>query len=219
MPTFSSASVIVPSSSSSATALSKSIKDYINSDKYSSKRYVAVSLGSLVAVWTLFFVWPISCVVDVGQIGIANTLGSIERYDPGLHYRNPIMKIEYLNTKTELLEQSNYVPTKEGLTVELDTAVLLRVNPKDVISLYGSVGPKFISKLVEPELSSAVRGLTSEVDAKALYTSGRSELQNRLKEELIEKLSPRGIIVEDVLLKDIVLPADLTSSIEEKALA
>jgi hypothetical protein len=85
--------------------------------------------------------------------------------------------------------------------VELDTAVLLRVNPKDVISLYGSVGPKFISKLVEPELSSAVRGLTSEVDAKALYTSGRSELQNRLKEELIEMLSPRGIYCRGCIIE------------------
>ena len=38
--------------------------------------------------------------------------------------------------------------------------------------------------VVKPELSSAVRGLTSEQEAKALYTSGRSVIQQALREEL-----------------------------------
>ena len=40
--------------------------------------------------------------------------------------------------------------------------------------------------MIQPELRSIVRGLTSEVEAKALYTSGRGELQRRLKEDLSE---------------------------------
>ena len=73
--------------------------------------------------------------------------------------------------------------------------------------------------MIAPEASSAVRGLTSESEAKALYTSGRSEVQNRLKSELSASLGPRGIVVEDVLLKAVVLPEDLSKSIEEKARA
>merc|ERR1712232_371291 len=45
------------------------------------------------------------------------------------------------------------------------------------------------------------------------------ELQNRMKTELTEKLTPRGIVVEDVLLKNVVLPKALSSSIQEKAQA
>merc|ERR1739844_882886 len=60
---------------------------------------------------------------------------------------------------------------------------------------------------------------TSEVDAKALYTSGRMVIQRKLKEELVEVLQPRGILIEDVLLKAIVLPHQLTHSIELKAQA
>ena len=55
--------------------------------------------------------------------------------------------------------------------------------------------------MIKPEISSAVRGLTSEVSAKALYTSGRSLLKDKLLVELKEQLEPRGITVEDVLLK------------------
>merc|ERR1711904_461547 len=53
----------------------------------------------------------------------------------------------------------------------------------------------------------------------ALYTSGRSEIQRKLKAEMIAVLEPRGIVLEDVLLKAIVLPNQLIHSIELKAQA
>jgi regulator of protease activity HflC (stomatin/prohibitin superfamily) len=160
-----------------------------------------------------------SVVIEPGEIGIASTLGTIERYDPGLHFKSPLSTVTRLSTKTELLEQSNFVPTKEGLTVELDTAVLVRLDPDQTLDLYRSVGSDFVRKLVIPEASSSVRGLTSESEAKALYTAGRSELQTQMKDELSTKLGPKGIVVEDVLLKNVVLPKDLSASIQEKARA
>ena len=178
----------------------------------------AVKLGAGLAALAV----AINCliVVDAGTVGIASTFGTLDRYDPGLHLRNPVItKVDVISTKTQLLEQSNYVPTKEGLTVELDTAVLIRMDPDSAVELYRSVGPDFYRKLVAPESSSSVRGLTSESEAKALYTAGRSELQNKMKAELTEKLTPRGLVVEDVLLKNVVLPEALSESIQEKARA
>merc|ERR1712224_482601 len=125
-----------------------------------------------------------------------------------------------MGTKTNLLNQENFVPTKEGLTVELDTSVLYRINPDSAKDIFVRIGKDYENRVVVPEVSSSVRGLTSESDAKALYSgNGRNVIQNKLKEELSEKLEPRGIVVEDVLLKNINLPKELTSSIEEKAKA
>merc|ERR1712093_342617 len=109
--------------------------------------------------------------------------------------------------------------TKEGLTVDLDAALLYRLQPDRVRDIYLSLGEDFVGVVIQPELSSAVRGLTSEADAKALYTSGRGEIQRKLKAEMIAVLEPRGIILEDVLLKAIVLPDQLSHSIELKAQA
>ena len=52
-----------------------------------------------------------------------------------------------------------------------------------------------------------------------LYSSGRTMIQDTRKAELTEKLSSRGIIIEDVLLKDIQLPEQLSKSIELKVQA
>lgn len=159
-------------------------------------------------------------VIDTGEVGIVSQLGSLSTLDPGPHLVLPIISsVSKLSTKTQLLDQSNFVPTKEGLTVELDTAILYRLNPKSAQTLFGSVGRDFATKIVEPEASSAVRGLTSESEAKALYTSGRATIQNNLKEELSSRLGQRGIVVEDVLLKAVELPEELKQSIEQKAKA
>ncbi len=96
---------------------------------------------------------------------------------------------------------------------------MFRIDPSKAAEIYRDVGENYIHTLLEPEAASAVRGLTSESDAKALYSSGRNLIQDSVKAELVTKLEPRGIIVGDVLLKDLVLPSQLTAAIEAKVQA
>ena len=159
--------------------------------------------------------------VEPATVGVVTTFGSVNAntLTSGLHLVNPFARVVAYSTKTQLFEQQNHVPTKEGLTVDLDVALLYHVDETRVREIYLSLGPDYVSVLLMPELSSAVRGLTSEADAKALYTSGRSEMQKKLKAELIVVLEPRGIVLEDVLLKAVTLPKLLSHSIELKAQA
>lgn len=159
-------------------------------------------------------------VVQPGMVGIVVTMGKVQSYSSGLHYRIPFVStLEFLSTKTQLLEEQNIIPTKEGLSVTLDTAILFQLDPTMASHIYSTVGSDYISVVVRPESASAVRGLTSESEAKALYSSGRTVIQDALKEDLKDKLGPRGIIVEDVLLKDIILPDQLSRAIEQKVRA
>merc|ERR1711939_371273 len=139
--------------------------------------------------------------------------------EPGLALRNPISRVQLFSTKTWVSEEENFVPTKEGLTVELDTALLYRIDSASAPQLLQSVGERFADVIIKPEVRSIVRGLTSKSEAKALYTSGRDELQRELKAELADALKTRGIIVEDFLLKAIKLPDQLVRAIELKAQA
>eukprot|EP00286_Rhodomonas_abbreviata_P022902 CAMPEP_0181315086 /NCGR_PEP_ID=MMETSP1101-20121128/15176_1 /TAXON_ID=46948 /ORGANISM="Rhodomonas abbreviata, Strain Caron Lab Isolate" /LENGTH=295 /DNA_ID=CAMNT_0023422247 /DNA_START=171 /DNA_END=1058 /DNA_ORIENTATION=- len=159
--------------------------------------------------------------VPPAHTGVVTTFGSVSTstLEAGLHILNPVSNVVLFSKKTILLEQQNHVPTKEGLTVDLDVAVLFHIIPEKARDIYLSLGEDYEHIVVQPELSSAVRGLTSESEAKALYTEGRSEMQHRLKDELSRALTPRGIVVEDVLLKAVKLPAQLTHSIELKAQA
>jgi len=159
-------------------------------------------------------------VIGPGEVGVVTTLGQVSQIDPGFHVVNPISSIQSFSTKTNLLDQENFVPTKEGLTVELDTSVLYKIDPSSAKDIFVKIGTDFENRVIVPEVSSSVRGLTSESDAKALYSgNGRNAIQGKLKEELTEKLESRGIVIEDVLLKNVKLPKELSSSIEQKAKA
>ena len=58
-----------------------------------------------------------------------------------------------------------------------------------------------------------------ESDAKALYSSGRHEIQDKVRDELDQTLGKQGIIIESVMLKDLALPESLSKAIEQKAQA
>uniref|UniRef100_A0A7S4I7M2 Prohibitin n=2 Tax=Odontella aurita TaxID=265563 RepID=A0A7S4I7M2_9STRA len=167
----------------------------------------------------LFLVGALQCsfVVEPGTVGVVATLGHVHTYEPGLHFRAPyVSNVVHMSVKTQLLEQANVIPTKEGLSVELDTAMLYRIDPSKAGQLYMDVGSDFKTVLIQPEAASVVRGFTSESEAKALYTGGRSAIQDEVLEEVQHRLGPRGIIVEAVLLKDIGLPDQLSKAIEDK---
>merc|ERR1712013_592821 len=82
-----------------------------------------------------------------------------------------------------------------------------------------NVGVDYADVLIQPEAASAIRGLTSESDAKALYSSGRHKIEDGVMVELSQSLGEKGIIVEKVMLKDLKLPESLSASIELKAQA
>jgi regulator of protease activity HflC (stomatin/prohibitin superfamily) len=62
----------------------------------------------------------------------------------------------------------------------------------------------------------AIRAATSSHSANALYTNARELVQDQIQKDLTSQLELRGIIVENVLLRDVQLPAMLKGSIEAK---
>jgi len=96
---------------------------------------------------------------------------------------------------------------------------LFRLDRAKAAEIYRQVGVDYKNLILAPEANSAIRGITAEFDAKDIYSNGRNLMQTQLRDELKTKVESRGIIIEDVLLKDLVLPAELAKAIELKAQA
>ncbi|KAL7553755.1 hypothetical protein ACHAWF_017081 [Thalassiosira exigua] len=174
----------------------------------------------IVTVPFIFLALTGCVVVPPGELAVVVTLGRVDVYEPGPHFRTPFVStVHMMSTKTQLLSERNQIPTKEGLSVSLDVALLYRIDPKMAGELYRNVGTDYEKVLIEPEAASVIRGFTSESDAKALYSSGRHKIQDAVKEELDKTLGEHGIIVENVMLKDLELPESLSRAIELKAQA
>jgi len=70
--------------------------------------------------------------------------------------------------------------------------------------------------VVEPNLRSTIRAVTSQHSANALYTGAREEVAQQITKDLVGQLGARGVEVQSVLLRDIQLPQMLKGSIEAK---
>ena len=102
-------------------------------------------------------------IVAPTTVGVASTFGYVSDavLQPGVHVLNPFSSVTAFSSKTQLFEQANHVPTKEGLTVELDVAVLYHVDIDMVRSIFLMIGENYQNTVIEPEVASAVRGVPS----------------------------------------------------------
>ncbi len=156
--------------------------------------------------------------IPTGNVGVLTLFGRVtgETLPEGIHLVNPLKSVEKLSVQTQSVKESANVPSNEGLILALDTSLLFRLNKDKAAEVYQKVGADYAEKIVEPTLRAAIRASTSAHTANALYTNARELVQQQIQDELTAQLAPRGVIVENVLLRDVQLPAMLKGSIEAK---
>lgn len=159
--------------------------------------------------------------VPPASVGVVSTFGAVSEgvLRSGTHLVNPFASVTVFSIKTKLYEEPSSVPTKEGLTVDLDIAMLYRIVPDKARDIFLRLGGEFEDTYMRPILSASVRDATGSVAAEALYNSTRELVQDKLTNSTAKLLEPRGIMVESILLKDIVLPEILRNAIEIKTAA
>jgi len=175
-----------------------------------------LTILGLIALVILFFSSVVS--IPTGNVGVLTMFGRVtgEALGEGIHLINPLKAVQRLSIQTQSVKESANVPSNEGLILALDTSLLFHLDRMKATEVFQKVGSDYAEKIVEPTLRAAIRASTSAHTANALYTNARELVQQQIQDELTAQLAPRGVIVENVLLRDVQLPAMLKGSIEAK---
>jgi len=157
-------------------------------------------------------------IIPAGHTGVIDFLGYVSdnTLKPGVNIVNPMANVEKMSIQTQELKEVMSVPSKEGLSVNLEISLLFKLDSEKANDIYKTVGPNYAEIILVPQFRSVVRGVTARYEAKALYTASREKLASEILIELENLVGPRGIIVEQAPLRQIQLPERLTKSIEEK---
>jgi regulator of protease activity HflC (stomatin/prohibitin superfamily) len=156
--------------------------------------------------------------VGTGHVGVLTLFGKVtgETLGEGIHVINPLKTNNELSIQTQTIKESASVPSSEGLMMSLDTSLIYHLNPDRAAEVFQKIGPDYENVVVEPTLRSAIRESTASHTANALYTGEREMVGKQIFEQVNDQLAKRGLTVENVLLRDIQLPATLKAAIEAK---
>jgi prohibitin 1 len=156
--------------------------------------------------------------VATGHVGVLTLFGKVtgETLGEGIHLINPLKTNNEMSIQTQTIKESASVPSSEGLMMSLDTSLIYHLNPDRAADVFQHIGGDYETVVVEPTLRSAIREATASHSANALYTGERELVGKQIQDKVNEELGKRGLSVENVLLRDIQLPATLKASIEAK---
>lgn len=169
--------------------------------------------------------------IDAGKVGVQSLYGNVQSdiLESGLHVINPLLDVTEFDIQTQNYTMSAIhaegaqdgddairVLSNDGLEVVIDLTVLYRISPTDSPKIFKLIGVNFSDKIVRPVTRTRIRDNAVYYDAVALYSTKRNEFQQRIFKSIEDDFKNRGLILEQLLIRNINLPASVKLSIESK---
>lgn len=169
--------------------------------------------------------------IDAGEIGVKVLYGSVQNevLGSGLHIVNPLLEIKKVDVKTQNYTMSGVhdegekagddairVLASDGLEVTIDLTVLYRVVAADAPKLLKETGLDFKDKIVRPITRTKIRDNAVYYQAVELFSTKRDEFQQRIYKSIEDDFKKRGLMLEQLLVRNITLPNSVKASIESK---
>ncbi|MCA6499761.1 MAG: prohibitin family protein [Chitinophagaceae bacterium] len=169
--------------------------------------------------------------IDAGKIGVQSLFGKVQSQvlPSGLNLINPLMDVLELDIKTQNYTMSGVhdegekegddairVLTADGLEVTIDLTVLYSLIPSEAPRLVRETGVDYQNKIIRPLTRTKMRDNAVYFTAVDLYSTKRDIFQSKIFKSIEDDFKKRGLILEQLLVRNITLPATVKSSIEEK---
>jgi len=158
-------------------------------------------------------------IVRPGQVGIKTRLGRIkgDALPAGPYFYNPfITNVAKMSVKTVEAFTTLDLPTKEGLTIQAEIALLYSVNPDYAKEVYIKYGKNYQEVIVLTTFRSILRHISASYNARDLYSVQRRDIEKIIFDEITGELGPKGFLIEAILLKSITIPQQIFQAIEDR---
>jgi regulator of protease activity HflC (stomatin/prohibitin superfamily) len=181
----------------------------------SAGRPILIGIG---LIFLLIILWASVAYVPPGSVGVLTFFGRVtgEVLPEGTHFVSPFKINHVLTVRTQTQEEHTSTPSSEGLNLEIDTSLIYHLSREKAADVFQKIGTNYGTTIIDPNLRSVIRDTTAGHSANTLYSSSRKQVEDEIMQGLKASLEPRGILIENVLLRDIQLPHTLRTSIESK---
>lgn len=169
--------------------------------------------------------------IDPGEIGVQKLFGKVNNntLESGLNVVNPLVEVVVFDIRTQNYTMSAVqdegsksgddairVLSADGLEVVIDLTVLYKLVPTEAPRILQEIGTDYINTIVRPICRTKIRDNAVYYDAVALYSTKRDEFQGRIFASIEKDFKARGLLLEQLLVRNITLPASVKTTIESK---
>lgn len=169
--------------------------------------------------------------IEPGEVGVQKLFGKVDSQvlESGLNVVNPLVEVVTFDTRTQnytmsavhdegdkLGDDAIRVLSADGLEVIVDLTVLYKVLPSEAPRILKEIGVDYRNTIVRPICRTKIRDNAVYYDAVALYSTKRDEFQSRIFKSIEKDFKDRGLVLEQLLVRNLTLPASVKTSIESK---
>ncbi len=166
-----------------------------------SKSTVTIDAGEAGVLWKRF---------DNGVVTDEPPLGE------GFHIVAPWNEVIVYEVRQQELFEKMKVLSSNGLDIILETSSWYMPRPEDLGKLHQEKGENYLERVIKPTLRSAARSVVGRYTPEQLYASKRDVIQSEIFDEAKKILDGQYIELNEVLVRDVTLPATIKDAIERK---
>ena len=152
---------------------------------------------------------------------------------PGAHFLTPVAEsVVLFDTRDQLFTTGSVedtksasaktidrtdlmrVQSKEGLSLRLAITIRYRLDPKHLDYIQANLPQPVEKEIVPPVVASAWRELVPNYTVRDVFATRREEIRQKASAVITQKLAVDGIIVKEVMLRDIQLPPEYAKGLE-----
>jgi regulator of protease activity HflC (stomatin/prohibitin superfamily) len=169
--------------------------------------------------------------IEPGYVGVQKLFGKVNNntLESGLNLINPLVEVVTFDIRTQNYTMTGVndegdksgddairVLSADGLEVVVDLTVLYKVMPNEAPRILKEIGTDYRNTIVRPICRTKIRDNAVYYDAISLYSTKRDEFQARIFKTIESDFKNRGLMLEQLLVRNITLPASVKTTIESK---
>jgi regulator of protease activity HflC (stomatin/prohibitin superfamily) len=197
----------------------------------------ALAVGLIAAVILIALLVQSLVTIQAGTVGVVKRLGAVTQdLPPGLHMIIPFVdtitvfptvKKTYEASENPGESRADYPDaiitalTSDGQQIRVGMTARFMIQPGKAAWILQNLGAErdYVEKVVKTEIRGSGRRVPTRFAAYDLYTKKSYEAQQALYDEIAPKFDKNGLILDEIIIRNITFTPEYAKTLEEKQIA
>jgi len=194
-------------------------------------------VSAVVVIILLMILGRSVVIIQAGHVGVVKRLGAVRsEFAPGMHFIVPLIDQVILYPTIKKSYEASDIPgesrsdfpdiiitalTSDGQQIRVGITARFMIQPGKAAWILQNLGTEqeYVEKIVKTEVRGSGRRVPTKFAAFDLYTKKSYEAQQVLFDEIAPKFEKNGLILDELVLRNITFTPEYAKTLEEKQIA